>query len=293
MAEIYKDDETIFGPVELPLLPPNINDISKDKQKEEKKLYKKKTDLFKKGKNRILEKTKEIRQAFSKAVVSGSRSGSGKLVFEHYDTLVKIWGGSATTQPLPFGASSLSAGGDNNDTCSSSDEDQDDSFGSVIDDTLSKNVAEKRKLIDDDDDGNKNAIPKLIDNKRKHLEKALSTSQRDQLLMKDVKADAEFRQNLVQVMRESNKTFSSSIKEISKSMSDLSKGICSSMELLARSLRPTIVPPQQQHIPQNIYYQQYQQAPRNSRPENGFIQTNSQSQGSGFFTQYLNDDEQV
>ena len=59
-----------------------------------------------KGKRWIQEKTKEIRQSFSTAVVSGSRSGSGKLVFEHYDKLVSIRGGSANIEPLSFGISS-------------------------------------------------------------------------------------------------------------------------------------------------------------------------------------------
>ena len=36
-----------------------------------------------KGKNKIREKTKEVRLLFSKSVISGSKSGSGKLVLEH------------------------------------------------------------------------------------------------------------------------------------------------------------------------------------------------------------------
>ena len=58
------------------------------------------------GKSRTQEKTKEIRQSFSKALVSGSRSGSGKLAFEHYEKLVSIWVGSANVEPLSFGISS-------------------------------------------------------------------------------------------------------------------------------------------------------------------------------------------
>ena len=59
-----------------------------------------------KGKSRIQEKRKEIRQSFSKPVVLGVHSGSGKLGFEHYDKLVSIWGGSANIEPLSFGISS-------------------------------------------------------------------------------------------------------------------------------------------------------------------------------------------
>ena len=73
-------------------------------------------------------------------------------------------------------------------------------------------------------------VPRLIDNKRKHLERNLSAAQRDQLFMKEMKNDAEFRKDLLQIVRESNDCFSNSVKEISKSMSDLSKGLCASVD---------------------------------------------------------------
>ena len=59
-----------------------------------------------KGKSRIQEKAREIRQSVSKTVVLGSRSGSGKLVFEQYKKLVSIWDVSANIEPLSFGISS-------------------------------------------------------------------------------------------------------------------------------------------------------------------------------------------
>ena len=59
--------------------------------------------LIQRGHQRIQEKIKEIRQSFSKAVIAGTRSGSGKIVYEHYDELVMIWGGSPATEPLSFG----------------------------------------------------------------------------------------------------------------------------------------------------------------------------------------------
>ena len=105
--------------------------------------------------------------------------------------------------------------------------------------------------------------------------------------MKDVKADAEFRQNLVQVMRESNEAFSNSIKEISKSMTVLSKSMCSSMELLANSLRPTNGPPPQQHIPQNIYFNSISSHPVLQRLKKDFHLLSHLVVVS---TQYLNDD---
>ena len=48
--------------------------------------------------------------------------------------------------------------------------------------------------------------------------------------MKEMKNDAEFRKDLLQIVRESNDCFSNSVKEISKSLSDLSKGLCASVD---------------------------------------------------------------
>ncbi len=71
-----------------------------------KATWKKENDLISKGRNRIIEKVKDVRQSFSKAVTCGTRSGSGKIVCEHYDKLVNLWGGSANTTPLSFGVRS-------------------------------------------------------------------------------------------------------------------------------------------------------------------------------------------
>ena len=51
--------------------------------------------------------------------------------------------------------------------------------------------------------------------------------------MKEMKNDAEFRKDLLQIVRDLNDCFSNSVKEISKSTSDLSKGLCTSVELLS------------------------------------------------------------
>ena len=53
----------------------------------------------------MLEKIKELRQKFTNAVTQGTRSGSGKLMLEYYE-LSSIWGGLASTTPLPFGRES-------------------------------------------------------------------------------------------------------------------------------------------------------------------------------------------
>ena len=235
MTAVYCDDVNLFGPIEANL-PLNFNDLSKEDQIKIKRELKQKRDSITKEKNRIMEKTKEVRQAFSKAVMSGSHSESEKLVFEHYDKLIYIWRGSANTEPLPFGVSSEDFVGNN--------EDNTGSYFSFYEDNVDDTSNDSLAIFNSDQDVNSNpgkrkstsVVPKLIDNKRKHLEKSLSAAQRDQLLTKEMKSDAEFRQDLAQAMRESNECFSDFVKEIRKSMSDLSKSLCSSMELFSRYL---------------------------------------------------------
>ena len=88
MAALYPEDISLFGPIEMPSLPEDFNNLSEEECIIKKKEFKQQSKLLFRVKNRVMEKIKEIRQKFSKAVTSGSRSGSGKLVFEHYDQLV-------------------------------------------------------------------------------------------------------------------------------------------------------------------------------------------------------------
>ena len=83
-----------------------MKEMSKEEYKAYKAIHYKEAEMIRKGYNRIKEKVKNIRQDYSKAVVSGTRSGSGKIVIEHYDDLATIWGGSHSTEPLPFGVDS-------------------------------------------------------------------------------------------------------------------------------------------------------------------------------------------
>ena len=49
-----------------------------------------------------LVRKRDLRQNFSKAVVAGIKNGSRKIVPQHCNKLVQIWGGSASTEPLSF-----------------------------------------------------------------------------------------------------------------------------------------------------------------------------------------------
>ncbi|XP_057291461.1 uncharacterized protein LOC130614081 [Hydractinia symbiolongicarpus] len=142
---------------------------------------------IKKGYNRVMERTKKIRQAFSSAVLSGSRSGSGKLIVE-YDELVSIYGGSTSTQPLRFGCQSVNVTNFGFSTDSSHDENETISTGGmstssntedVNDENLECEVMQTPVLNKGKQKRPHAKDPfQLIDDKRQHLEKSLSLSAR-------------------------------------------------------------------------------------------------------------------
>ena len=226
MAAIYCDDEILFGPIEAPNWPEDFSQLSQEDQVTVKKEINIQKDLIVKGKSRIKEKTKEIRQSFPKVVVS--RSGSGKLAFEHYKNLISIWPDSANIKPLSFRISTgelddeheelsadLDVQEDNNNEHVDNNQDESDSepnvdAGNSLQTSMPPNSGKRKS--------GGSIVPRLIDNKRKHLERNLLAAQRDQLLMKEMKNDAEFRKDLFQIMRKSNDCFSNSVKEISESM---------------------------------------------------------------------------
>ena len=95
-----------FGPSRCSVCPENATE---EEKKEFLSLIKCEKEHIKLGYNRVMEKTKELRQKFTQAVTNGTRSGSGKLVAEFYDDLIKIWGGTGSTESLPFGVESFNS----------------------------------------------------------------------------------------------------------------------------------------------------------------------------------------
>ena len=212
MATIYEEDISVFGPLALTPLPSNFEQLSKEDKAKAKLLQKKSKELIDKGIKQIMEKVKEIRQNFAKAVVAGNRSGSGKIVYEFYEKLILIWGGSANTKSLPYGVTA-------DDLLEESSAEDDSNFSNY--DEIDREILlaeENEKENDQEDDFEKegmeeststsevvpskrkgNCVPQLIDNKRKHLERNLSAAQRDQLLIKEAKEDSKFKKDLADV----------------------------------------------------------------------------------------------
>ncbi|XP_046848039.1 uncharacterized protein LOC124441607 [Xenia sp. Carnegie-2017] len=178
MLEMYSDH---FGPAEADI--PHAMEMSKDEKEAYVKDLKVQRDFIKKGYCRIQEKVKEIRQNFGTAVTNGKRSGSGKIVFEFYDRLAKIYGGSASASPLSIGVDT--------DTFSTINQEQCDEIGlTITDESHDGSDLSSNDSLDTssggvslgDKRGAEDACVKLIDNKRKHMER--TPAQRDQFSLK-------------------------------------------------------------------------------------------------------------
>ena len=100
-----EQDEELFGPVSLTLPSENSEEFNDKEREQLKKQEAYERELISKGYHHIVEKVKEIRQNFSKAVVQGTRSSCRKFVYEFYDKVITIWSGSANTEPLSYGVS--------------------------------------------------------------------------------------------------------------------------------------------------------------------------------------------
>lgn len=312
MAKIYAENPNNFGPpclVSSPLFNCNDESLTDEKKKEKKTLIKQREQekkLIKKGYQRIHEKLKEIRQNFSVAVTTGRRSGSGKIVLEFYDQLVQIWGGTPATQPLSFGANTEEINGGVNNPC----EDQEDDGNITNDDNQSTTTVSKSDDDYDDDDvvtgdpevrvlegsdssqnGQKrkmsktsDRVPKLIDNKRKHLQRQLSAAQRDKLLLQESKEDSQFKRDVVDAMKQSDKTFADAMTQMSQSIAQVGQCMAQSMQIMGQVLlqnnNQNINPHQQLHTPSAHFphnYVPYQFSYQNDPPQGNISQNNSEA----------------
>ena len=183
---------------------------------------------------------------------------------EYYDKLVLVWVGSAAVEPLNYGIDSscvneYSANGDNiadesNTSTSSSGSNNNGiagggSSGSGINSTNRFNqktteatsLYNNDKLSDSETDSavrkiKRTPIPKLIDDKRKCLQKKLCASDRDQILLNESREDSQFKRDLAEAICQSNELFAQSTKELSQSMLAVASGITKSVEILSQAL---------------------------------------------------------
>ena len=79
---------------------------------------------------------------------------------------------------------------------------------------------------------------KIIDNKRKHLEKPLSAAKRDEVLLRAAREDIELKKKQMEHMQESQKALVDMAKSMSASLDSLGKSVSDGLGMLAMALNP-------------------------------------------------------
>ena len=288
MAKLYADDEDLFGS-------PSPNSLTDDASKEEKQLLKQQKKDISRGYQRILEKIKDLRQGFSKAILKGTRSGSGKIVYEHFDRLKQLWGGCPNTKPLSCGVDTSSvntnqADGDNNDNGGEEGRlteppslnielEESSLVGSINSEDPEEITGESSAKHDKQKRKSKDHVAKLIDDKRKHLERRLSASQRDAVLLKEAKEDREERKEIRDMMKSSNDSFVHALDNMSQSMLAISNSIAKTMEVIGRASTP-----QNNMQPYPAYYiNQIQQPQHIPTPQHSLQSQEHQANSNEYF----------
>lgn len=131
------------------------------------------------------------------------------------------------------------------------DSEEDDSESVDLSKPLDEEIRKGKKPIKRKKAEAVSNVPKLIDNKRRHLEKRLTAAQRDQKLLEAAKEDTCLRKEMIDCFRESSSTTAKAIEQMSQTMKGLSEGIVQGMALLANALatpkQPSFQHPVQQH----------------------------------------------
>ena len=173
------------------------------------------SEKIEQGYKRMMEKIQKIKdktkitQSFSNAVTNGRRSGLVKNVQEHYDALTNLFSVSPSVESLKFGldssSSSISTNIDppgiyleveNDSVCDVTNDGSGSILADVESDSSAPNIQSTRKFNNERKGDDENCFPRLIDNKYRHLEKILSHSQRDEILLKEAKKEDLFKMEL-------------------------------------------------------------------------------------------------
>ena len=173
------------------------------------------SEKIEQGYKRMMEKIQKIKdktkitQSFSNAVTNGRRSGLVKNVQEHYDALTNLFSVSPSVESLKFGldssSSSISTNIDspgiyleveNDSVCDVTNDGSGSILADVESDSSAPNIQSTRKFNNERKGDDENCFRRLIDNKYRHLEKILSHSQRDEILLKEAKKEDLFKMEL-------------------------------------------------------------------------------------------------
>ena len=153
----------------------------------------------------------KIYDVATKMQYSGTRSGSGRLVKEHFQILQQIWGGCQSVTALPMGLSSQI----NEDGVNISE------------------LEEKEDTVSDEE------IPLTVDNipdnKRDNMKKKLSAHQREMMLIDIARKELQLKTKAVDTLQVSMENSDKAMKMMSDSIISVGNGIKEGLALLAQS----------------------------------------------------------
>lgn len=201
MAQQY--DSINFGPIGIP----NENTDYMDGYElvEYKRKVERLEKMKKEGYHRIRVKVKDLRSGYKQAIDKGTRSGSGRLIFENYEKLHEIWGGSPAVSALDVSHCSL---------------------------PQTPNIGDD--LNEEDDDTNNTEV--VRDNKRDKMKKNLSAHQRDMMQIDLTRQEYELKKRAVDIMEENIKGNAESIKLLTNSVSEIGQNIKDGLSILANAM---------------------------------------------------------
>lgn len=209
-----------FGPA---IISPRDTELM---EPEELVQYKRRIDRLEKmkkdGYNRVKAKIKELRAGYKTAIDKGTRSGSGRLVHEHFDKLQEIWGGNPSVTSISNVCCSQES--------STSNTTENEPNTEVNDDTEEENS--------DEENNSKKAEPRkhVRDTKRDNMKKNISAHQREMLQIELGRQELDLKKESIKVMRENAKSTELAIKEMTNSITNIGQSIKDGLSLLASSM---------------------------------------------------------
>ena len=198
MARLYPSED--FGMEEIDELPTDADDQEKVRLQ---KIIAEQKKQIKTGYGRIKSRIKIIRQNFKRAVVAGTRSGSGKIIIQNWDELLKIWGSCPSVKRIDGPVMTKTMNEVESDDSTSNDIPQDND--EEILEEPSAYPKRKARPLDSSDEEESSKPLRLKDKKRSKMEKPLSSRQRDEVILRVAREELELKKKNAEILQNSAK----------------------------------------------------------------------------------------
>ena len=167
--------------------------------------------LKKEDYNRVKSKIKDLKADYKVAVYKGTRSGSGKLVYDHFEKLQLIWGGSPSVFAIEGKRVTFPT-----DECYEVSE-------------------EGRGEKENDDDDHFDQL-RMSSNKRAKMEKKMSLHQKRMMQINIMKDELQLKKEAFNVMKENAKSTQEAVKAMAESMTTIGQSLREGFAMFSHSI---------------------------------------------------------